>query len=192
MAASEPPPNIPPLPPELPAPPSVPPTPGGGESASDSGASSPDSRWSRLPRGVVLAIGIGMGAAAVGGCWLVVSLAGGGASSRADFATSGTLTLADSSFVVLDDGDPCTGTGGYSDIRMGSQVNVTGADGTLVATGELGRGEKADAGCEFPFTVEGIPQGSKFYTVEVSHRGGLTQTESELRAAGLTFTLGGD
>ncbi|MBB4794466.1 hypothetical protein [Streptomyces nodosus] len=45
--------------------------------------------------------------------------------------------------------------------------------------GSLGLGQKTKQGCEFPC-----------YTVEVSHRGELTQTEGDLRAGGLAFTLG--
>ncbi|MET9886261.1 hypothetical protein ABZZ20_24625 [Streptomyces sp. NPDC006430] len=148
-------------------------------------------RWSRLSRPAILAVGLALGAAVTGGCWLIVFLSGGAASSaEKTFGTSGTLTLADSSLSFLEEGERCTGLDGYSDIQRGAQVNVTGADGTLVATGELEGGKKAALGCEFPFTIEGIPQGSKFYTVEVSHRGGLTQTEDELRSGGLAFTLG--
>ncbi|MGV9814339.1 hypothetical protein ACWDTQ_20790 [Streptomyces cellulosae] len=171
-------------------------------------AASP-SRWSRLSRGAVLAIGAGLGAAVVGVCWAGVSLAGGNGSdaSAADasashsvsperttdmegpFSTDGTLTVTGIG-AGLEPGELCSGTGGYSDIDFGTQVNVTDAAGTLVAMGDLGLGEKTELGCEFPFTVDDITPGSKFYTIEVSHRGGLTQTEEELRAGGLAFTLG--
>ncbi|MEV5250851.1 hypothetical protein AB0K98_03660 [Streptomyces werraensis] len=167
------------------------------------------SRWSRLSRGAVLMIGAGIGAGVVGACWAGVTLARGdetdataaGASAspsmsteRAEdaerpFSTDGTLTVAGIG-AGLDPGELCSGTGGYSDIDFGTQVNVTDAAGTLVAVGSLGLGEKTVLGCEFPFTVDDITPGSKFYTVEVSHRGGLTQTEDELRAGGLAFTLG--
>ncbi|MFB8394055.1 hypothetical protein [Streptomyces yangpuensis] len=145
----------------------------------------------RLSRPVILAVGLVLGAAVTRGCWLIVSLSGGAVSSaEKTFGTSGTLTLANSSLSFLEGGERCTGLDGYSDIQRGAQANVTGADGTLVATGELEGGKKAALGCEFPFAIEGIPQGAKFYTVEVSHRGGLTQTEDELRSGGLTFALG--
>ncbi|HEX5566739.1 MAG TPA: hypothetical protein VFY14_07405 [Streptomyces sp.] len=146
----------------------------------------PASRWSRLSRGTLLAIGAGLGAAAVGACWAGVSLAGQAGDS---FSTDGTLTVAGVGAGLLS-GKPCSGTGGYSDIRFGTQVSVTDAAGTLVAKGSLGLGQKTELGCEFPFTVDDITPGSKFYTVEVSHRGGLTQSEDELRAGGLAFTLG--
>ena len=144
------------------------------------------SRWSRLSRGAVLAIGAGIGAAVVGACWAGASLAGG---TEENFSTDGTLTVSGIG-AGLDSGDPCSGTDGYSDIDFGTQVSVTDAAGTLVAKGSLGLGKETELGCEFPFTVDDITPGSKFYTVEVSHRGGLTQTEDELRAGGLAFTLG--
>lgn len=164
------------------------------------------SRWARLSRSTALVLGVGIGAAAVGACWLSLSLlgsdevkanAGSPSSTTAaedtgapePFATDGTLTLTKVG-AGLETGQPCSGTGGYSDIDFGTQVNITDADGTLVATGSLDSGEKTDAGCTFAFTVDDITPGSKFYTVEVSHRGSLTQTETELRAGGLEFTLG--
>lgn len=145
----------------------------------------PASRWSRLSRGAVLAIGVGLGAAAVGACWAGVALAGRGTS----FSTDGTLTVAGIG-VGLDIGELCSGTGGYSDIAFGTQVTITDAAGTVVAVGSLDLGRKTEQGCEFPFTVDDITPGSKFYTVEISHRGGLTKTEDQLRAGGLAFTLG--
>lgn len=165
------------------------------------------SRWARLSRSTILTLGVGMGAAAMGACWLTSSLledhevnaSGAGPSSTATaaaetpaqgpFSTDGTLTLTESG-AGLATGESCSGTGGYSDIDFGTQVNVTDADGTLVATGSLDLGEKTDEGCAFTFTVDDIAPGSKFYTVEVSHRGGLTQTEADLRTGGLAFTLG--
>ncbi|MFJ5896872.1 hypothetical protein ACIQFZ_15650 [Streptomyces sp. NPDC093064] len=139
-------------------------------------------------------------------CWLTVSLIGantvgakGDSPSKTAtaeetqapkaFETDGTITITDVG-AGLEDGEPCSGTGGYSDIDFGTQVNITDAAGTLVATSSLGLGEKTEAGCTFAFTVDEITPGSKFYTVEVSHRGGLTQTEAELHTGGLKFTLG--
>ncbi|MFE4959451.1 hypothetical protein ACFRCW_37055 [Streptomyces sp. NPDC056653] len=123
------------------------------------------SRWARLSRSTVLVLGVGMGAAVVGACWLSLSLLrddevkvnGGSPSSTVTaeetgapepFGTDGTLTLTKVG-TGLETGKPCSGTGGYSDIDFGAQVNITDADGTLVATGSLGFGEKTDAGCTF-------------------------------------------
>ncbi|MGW4197187.1 hypothetical protein [Streptomyces sp. NPDC005004] len=109
--------------------------------------------------------------------------------TKAPFGTDGTLTV-DGIGEDLDTGDLCSGTGGYSDIDFGTQVTVKDAAGTVVAMGSLEFGQKTDDGCEFPFTVDDITPGSKFYTVEISHRGGLTQTENQLREGDLAFTLG--
>ncbi|MEV7481598.1 hypothetical protein [Streptomyces halstedii] len=164
------------------------------------------SRWSRLSRAAVLLFGVGLGAAAVGAGWLTTALLDSEtdpsdhsltvaeadadvAAGTESFTTDGTITLP-SVGVALDNGGLCSGTGGYSDIDFGTQVNVTDATGTLVAHGSLGLGEKTDAGCTFAFTIDDVTPGSKFYTVEVAHRGGLTQTETDLRAGGLAFTLG--
>ncbi|MFJ8271465.1 hypothetical protein ACIQ8G_14130 [Streptomyces sp. NPDC094154] len=146
----------------------------------------PTYRWSRLSRGAVLAIGAGLGAAAVGACWAGMSLAG---QSGDSFSTDGTLTVTGVGG-GLDSGEPCSGTGGYSDIHFGTQVTITDAAGALVAMGSLGLGQKTEQGCEFPFTVDDITPGSKLYTVEVSHRGGLSKAEDELRTGSLAFTLG--
>ncbi|MFK4146861.1 hypothetical protein [Streptomyces sp. NPDC004065] len=118
-----------------------------------------------------------------------MSLADAAGGSGASFSTDGTLTVAGIG-TGLDSGETCSGTGGYSDIDFGTQVTVTDAAGTLVATGSLGLGRETEQGCEFPFTVDDITPGSKLYTVEISHRGGLTKTEDELRAGRLGFTLG--
>ncbi|WP_230535628.1 hypothetical protein OHB02_19025 [Streptomyces albidoflavus] len=164
------------------------------------------SRWSQLSRATVLLFGVGLGAAAVGAGWLTTVLYDSEtdpsdhsltvteaeaevAAGTESFTTDGTITLP-SVGAALDNGGLCSGTGGYSDIDFGTQVNITDAAGTLVAHGSLGLGEKTDAGCTFPFTVDDVTPGSNFYTVEVSHRGGLTQTETDLRAGGLAFTLG--
>jgi hypothetical protein len=167
----------------------------------------PGSRWARLSRSTILLLGVGIGAAAVGAGWLTTSLLGSGTDEAADVAAAPSVLaeeatagpepfMTDGSIMLpsvgagLDNGALCSGTGGYSDIDLGTQVNITDATGTLVARGSLGPGEKTEAGCQFSFTIDDITPGSKFYTVEVSHRGGLTQTEAELRAGGLAFTLG--
>ncbi|MBP2328462.1 hypothetical protein JOF56_008847 [Kibdelosporangium banguiense] len=77
----------------------------------------------------------------------------------------------------------CWGSGGYRDIRDGTEVKVYDETGKLIATGKLGQGRAAQDGqlttltnsaCMFPIAVADIPTGSKFYQVEVSHRGKVT------------------
>lgn len=69
-------------------------------------------------------------------------------------------------------GDACEGTGGYSDISEGTQVNILDASRKLVAFGNLEAGKRTDPTiCEFTATIE-VPGTTKaLYGVEVSHRG---------------------
>jgi hypothetical protein len=77
---------------------------------------------------------------------------------------------------------PCPdGTGGgFDDIRTGTQVTVTDASGKVIGTASLTGGTMDATGCHFKFAVPSIPK-SDFYKVEVSHRGALTFSYSELR-----------
>lgn len=102
-------------------------------------------------------------------------------------SADGTLALVTTSLGSSADG--CYGTGGYSDIHRGTQVVISDASGKTVALGALSGGGRGGATrCEFSFHVDGIPKGEAFYKVEVSHRGGIQYTESQL--ASLALTLG--
>lgn len=79
------------------------------------------------------------------------------------------------------DGASCFGGGGYDDISVDTQVTVS-VDGKTVGLGRLGPGLARGYTCVFDFTVPDVPAGLGFYTVEVSHRGGLTYTEDDLGA----------
>lgn len=87
----------------------------------------------------------------------------------------------------------CLPDDGYDDITSGAQVKVSDASGETVALGRLEtqvpHGHGYMTVCRFNFTVDDIPEGSKLYSVEVSHRGALTYSEDEMKA-GLAFTLG--
>lgn len=108
------------------------------------------------------------------------------------FATGGTLSVSATGIVGgTQDGDECHTTGGFTDIETGAQIVVTDDQGKTVAVGELGGGKVAAEGlaCQFPFTIKDIPAGSKFYKVEISHRGGPQYTERQLRS-GLDLSIG--
>jgi hypothetical protein len=119
---------------------------------------------------VVVAVGVSGGAG-------IVALAHSAGSG--DTTVSGHLTLVPGDGGLYSDpnynssGRQCEGSGGYSDISEGASVTVTDATGKVVATGSLGVGRKDVLGCVFPFSVTGVPK-SKFYGVEVSHRGIVT------------------
>jgi hypothetical protein len=89
----------------------------------------------------------------------------------------------------------CAGTGGYSDVAVGTEVVVKNADGTIVGTSSLAvdqQGpEPAGSGayqCGFAFVVSGLPE-SAFYTVSVGDRGDQTFSKADLAAKGWTVSL---
>jgi hypothetical protein len=92
----------------------------------------------------------------------------------------------------------CSGTGGYSDIHVGTNVVVRDATDTIIGASSLvidpNGPEPVASGnyqCGYAFTVAGLPD-SAFYTVEVSHRGALTYSRADMKASGWTveFTIG--
>lgn len=104
-----------------------------------------------------------------------------------DFTATGTFTLYD--YDSNQNSSTCSGTDGYSDISVGTQVRVSNTAGHIVALGELEPSSYRPGECEFTFEVTGVPQGEEFYQIEVSHRGTLTYSEEEMRS-GLALSLG--
>lgn len=117
---------------------------------------------------------------------------------NASKATASSHTLTGSLAVVdpttVDDGftqgGPCYTGGGYSDIRTSTEVVVYDGADRVIATGALESGIAAAPlfgdsviECDFNFTVNHVPDAS-YYKVEVSHRGGLTYSRSDLSSKG--------
>jgi hypothetical protein len=102
-------------------------------------------------------------------------------------------------FELIDDdehwkvGQSCEGTGGYSDIRPGTQVIVSSSGETL-GLGSLFGGTAQRSGshvaCRFGFAVIGVPAGRSFYAVTVSHRGEVQFAERDLSGE-ISLSLGG-
>ena len=105
------------------------------------------------------------------------------------FSVAGTLQLdsARSERVWTAEGCPLS-SGGYSDIRDGTQVTVYDASGKAVAVGALtnslplGKVGDRTSRCYFAFEVTGIPEGSAIYAIEVSHRGKVSLNRAALRS----------
>lgn len=77
-------------------------------------------------------------------------------------------------------GNPCTGEGGYSDLRAGARVVVLNERDEPIAVGSLGRGEGAPYGvCVFPIHVPDVPT-ARFYSIEISGRDGPTYSYDEM------------
>jgi hypothetical protein len=108
------------------------------------------------------------------------------------FDASGTITLID------DDkhwkvGDQCEGTGGFSDIRGGADVVVSGPSGESLALASLIGGFSKQVGsrvvCNFIFMVLSVPPDKGIYTLTIGHRP-KRFTEAELRED-ISLSLGG-
>ena len=100
------------------------------------------------------------------------------------------MTLTGDNVPVGDTSEDCTGYSGYADIAAGAAVTVYDSAGKVVATGALGTGKPDSAACVFPVRVPEVPGGSKFYRVEVSHRGQITVTAAEAKAGEFAASLG--
>lgn len=119
---------------------------------------------------------------------------GGTASRPTARPIDGTMSLTGRQSVNDNHKTRCKGIGGYDDIREGAPVVVKDQAGTVIATGALGAGAydiNGDPPCVFAFSVPAVPDAT-FYTIEVSHRGGLTYSYAEMAARNWTvaFTLG--
>ncbi len=109
---------------------------------------------------------------------------------------SGTLQLNSGQYELVRSAEACPlSGGGYADIRSGTQVTVYDSAGKAVALGRLGIaapaanvGERTNR-CYFALDVDGVPEGSAIYSVEVSHRGRVQFTRDQLRDV-IDLTLG--
>jgi hypothetical protein len=103
-----------------------------------------------------------------------------------NFRVSGSVTLTDSyargqqafegQALPTDD---CWGSGGYADIKRGTQVTVTDANGKVIALGQLGGGRVSGTACVLLFALD-VPAGQDFYGVEIAHRGAVRYTVDQM------------
>lgn len=100
------------------------------------------------------------------------------------------MTLTGDNVPSGDTSEDCTGYSGYDDITAGASVTVYDSTGAVVATGSLGTGKPDSAACVFPVRVSDVPGGSKFYQVEVGHRGKVTVSQAEAKAGEFAASLG--
>lgn len=82
------------------------------------------------------------------------------------------------------------GSGGYSDIETGSQVEIVNQDNEVLAVGTLRSGDNGL--CSFKFTVIGVPTGERLYGAKIgnANRGVIWHTEQEAKGQGFHLTLG--
>jgi hypothetical protein len=148
----------------------------------------PPEKARRWPHPLVTGlVGLAIGAGAVGLAW---GFSASGSSTPATFTLRGTMTLTGDNIPTGDSNEDCTGYSGYADITEGASVTVYDASGKVVATSALETGKPDSGACVFIAEVPGVPEGSKFYRVEVSHRGQITVTAAEAKAGGFAASLG--
>lgn len=95
------------------------------------------------------------------------------------------ITLNGNPDSVAQVGDSCEGTGGYSDMSIGTQFTIKDAAGTLVGFGAL---TIADYGprafeCSLQGKATGVPD-LPIYSVEVGRRGTVNFQRADLEADG--------
>lgn len=154
--------------------------------------SPPPAGLGRAKRGVVtlaVVVGLVVGAGSVGAAW---ALSGSSSGDGADgsFALTGNFKLTGDNVPSGDTNENCQGYGGYDDIAEGSSVTVYNAAGQVVATGALGTGTPSGTACVFPVSVPDVPDGSKFYGVEISHRGKIQVSADEAKTGLFGASLG--
>lgn len=106
--------------------------------------------------------------------------------TTAAISVTGSLAVKDGFGEV---GEPCETSDGYDDLAVGTQVTVTDEAGTVLAVANLEEGSSTGSTCEFPFTIS-VPPGHKFYGFEVSRRGVIRYTESQVRSGSVSLSIG--
>lgn len=159
----------------------------------------------RLRTLTTLLIGAAVGAAIVGGTWYTTSRDDTD-NATASTATENAATIndnADDTFTLngnftlnedaVDDGiGGCEGSGGYTDITLGTSVTVYDAAGSVIATGmlALSKFDEAAGSCTWDVSVYDVPGDQDFYQVEIGHRGKLQLSVVDAKADGFSASLG--
>lgn len=85
---------------------------------------------------------------------------------------TGQLSLTTASDLSV--GSSCEGTGGYRDIRYGTQVIIEDENGSTLATSSFGDGTFDGLSCVFAFEFQDVPK-AEFYRVHQSNDRGVLQ-----------------
>jgi hypothetical protein len=110
---------------------------------------------------------------------LVLGAIAGAAEGKHTITGSITLYDSDAYDYYYDDGDSCSGETGYGDIDEGTDVKIKDSSGDLIGSSSLESGIIDDGTCVFEFTVSDVADAS-YYSVEVSYRGDLSYSKSEM------------
>lgn len=146
------------------------------------------------------ALGVAVGAGGVGAAWTMstepaakpkqAATTAPASAQAASFTLVGSLTLAGFGHWTSGGVSGCAGTGGYSDIGEGASVTVYDGSGQVIAVGALSSGSLSGTSCDFPVTVTNVPDGARFYQVEISHRGKVTLSGTDAKTGHFAASLG--
>jgi hypothetical protein len=105
----------------------------------------------------------------------------------------GPPTVAVTGSLELDDVDTalaeCVGQGGYSDIDAGATVIVTDQSGRILGSGALDPGTASGGECTYTFSIPGVRQDEQRYAVEVTHRGKVVSSATQMESNNWNFQL---
>lgn len=105
---------------------------------------------------------------------------------------AGDGSFSDKNFVALgtNNGDFCSGTGGFDDLDGYLNVVISDGSGNIIATESTSSGEyqKYPEACSFEFTIDDVPD-TDFYEIKIGRRGGPTYSREELEAANWRIDL---
>jgi hypothetical protein len=90
--------------------------------------------------------------------------------------------------LIAADGSGCRGANGYEDIGPGTPVTLRDGAGALLGTATLSAGKASATECDFTFSIPDVPEVDA-YTVEVSHRGRVTNTLADMKEHDWAFAL---
>lgn len=154
-----------------------------------------DADADRIARHTKIIILVSIAVLLLAGLALVFTRGGGGDSTAAPkgHTITGAVDLRSLSYDYyrMAEGEWCTGSGGFKDLREGGQVLVLNQDGTTVGTGTLSAGKQDSsrrALCTWTFSVAGIPDAA-FYRVKVNHRDGPTYSMTDMETRGWVVDL---
>jgi len=127
-----------------------------------------------------LAIGFALVALTAGGLGFGFGRASAEWGAPDTFSVDGSMTVAG-----------YCGSGGYSDMRDGAQVEIVNQDNKVLGVSTL-KEDKGKDRCHFTFTVRDLPSGERLYGASTgnSNRGVIWKTQQEAMTEGFHLTLG--
>ena len=141
------------------------------------------------PRRALLALGAVIFVAVVAAAGFIALAGSGSLTPQHTISGSFDVLATDQTFPSIQMvGSGCQGTGGYADIVPGAQVTLKDGDGKTLGSTQLSSGTGTTSSCTFTFSIDNVPE-VPFYSLEVSHRGAITESLAQMQADAWAFGL---